>query len=89
MGSSSVWGDVRSFAVMEYDWSCDSGIFQSWWLKVMSPYSNMLTSNHATTRTGSAESDNNGGAGSMFFFFSFLLFDCFVFFSTQIVLFRY
>ena len=38
MGSSSVWGVVRSFAVTEYDWSCDLGIFQSWWLKVMSPY---------------------------------------------------
>ena len=39
MGSSSVWGDVWSFAVMEYDQSCDSGIFWSWWLKFMSPYS--------------------------------------------------
>ena len=38
MGSSSVWGDIQSFAVMEYDQSCDLGIFQSWWLKVMSPY---------------------------------------------------
>ena len=38
MGLSSVWGDVWSFAVTEYDRSCDSGIFQSWWLKFMSPY---------------------------------------------------
>ena len=38
MGSSLVWGDVRSFAVTEYDRSCDSGIFRSWWPKVMSPY---------------------------------------------------
>ena len=38
MGSLSVWGDVWSFAVMEYDQSCDLGIFRSWWPKVMSPY---------------------------------------------------
>ena len=38
MGSSLVWGDVRSFAVTEYDRSCDLGIFLSWRLKFMSPY---------------------------------------------------
>ena len=38
MGSLLVWGDVWSFAVTEYDWSCDLGIFRSWWPKVMSPY---------------------------------------------------
>ena len=38
MGSLSVWGDVRSFAVTEYDRICDSGIFRSWWPKVMSPH---------------------------------------------------
>ena len=38
MGLSLVWGDIWSFAVMEYNWSCDSGIFWVWWPKVMSPY---------------------------------------------------
>ena len=37
-GSLSVWGDVWSFAVTEYVLSCDSGIFWSWWPKVVSPY---------------------------------------------------
>ena len=39
MGLSLVWGDVRSFAVMAHVRSCDLGIFRSWWLKVVSPYS--------------------------------------------------
>ena len=39
MGSSSVWGNIRGFTVMEYVRSRDSGIFQRWWAKVVSPYS--------------------------------------------------
>ena len=37
MGSSSVWGDIRGFTVMEYVRSHDSGIFRRWWAKVVSP----------------------------------------------------
>ena len=33
-----VWGDIQSFAVTEFVQSCDSGIFRSWWLKIVSPY---------------------------------------------------
>ena len=38
MGSSLVWGDIQGFTVTEYVWSRDSGIFQRWWAKVVSPY---------------------------------------------------
>ena len=30
----------------EYVWSCDSGIFRSWWPKVVSPYKHELQSRH-------------------------------------------
>ena len=38
MGSSLVWGNIRGFTVTEYVRSRDSGIFQRWWAKVVSPY---------------------------------------------------
>ena len=42
MGSSSVWGNIRGFTVMEYVRSRDSGIFRRWWAKVVSPYNIVL-----------------------------------------------
>ena len=37
-----VWGDIQSFAVTEFVRSSDSGIFRSWWPKVVSPYTTLL-----------------------------------------------
>ena len=50
MGSSSVWGDIWGFTVTEYVRSRDSGIFQRWWAKVVSPYSHTLADHSQSSR---------------------------------------